>query len=570
MDGIYPLELPARAPDRSVGRGRRATALAVLDAAAQGFVVFDAARRVCLRNRRAAELLGLPDSLPRRPGLARLLRGSARLDGPAQAQAQAFCQAAPDAARPDDTLRLTRRDGSCLELSCAPLGPGLWLAALSEAPAPANPSPDDLARTDPLTGLANRRWFQERLGEMLRGPRAGAAVLLLDLDRFKAVNDSLGHPAGDALLQIVARRLRSALRDEDMVARLGGDEFAVVLAQAAGAEALAARLIDLLSRPYLVDGRAANIGASIGIAVGPRDGADPAELVRRADLALYEAKASGRGTARVFHPALDLRAKERHSLEQDLRRAITLRQFELHYQPQVKLATGELVGFEALVRWRHPERGLVPPDRFIPLAEEIGLIVPLGEWVLRAACREAAAWPRGPRGGLRVAVNVSPHQLVEGERLRRVVAEALDGAGLPGTRLEVEITESALAKYEGGALRVLHDLRAMGVHVSMDDFGTGYSSLSQLRSFPFDKVKLDRSFVRELGTNPEATALVRAIAALGASLGMTTTAEGVETAEQAALVRSDGYTDMQGYLVSRPVPGAEVAALISRLRPGSA
>ena len=567
MDGIYPIETPARAPARPARRGRSAAALAVLDAAAQGSFVFDAAHRVLLCSRRAAEMLGSPASPPRRPVLARLFRDGTRLDGPAEAEA--FCRAALGAAGPGAKLRLTRRDGVPLDLSCAPLGEGLWLGALTEVPFPADPAPDDLARVDPLTGLANRRWFQERLDDMLRDPAAAPAVLLLDLDRFKAVNDGLGHPVGDALLRVVARRLRSAVREEDVVARLGGDEFAVVPAHAAAAEVLAARLIDLLGRPYLLNGHVANIGASVGIAAGPRDGADSAELVRRADLALYDAKAAGRGMARVFHPGLDLRVKARHAMEQDLRRAIVRQQFELHYQPQVDLGTGEPVGFEALLRWRHPEHGLVPPDRFIALAEELGLIVPIGEWVLRTACREAASWPRGSQGGPRVAVNVSPRQLVDGARLHRAVAGALAASGLPGSRLEVEITESTLAADEGGALRALHELRAMGVRVSMDDFGTGHSSLSRLRGFPFDKVKLDRSFMRDLGASPEAASLVRAVAALGASLGMTTTAEGVETAEQAALVRSEGYTDMQGYLISRPVPGAEVAGLIARLRSAS-
>ena len=384
---------------------------------------------------------------------------------------------------------------------------------------------------------------------------------MIDLDRFKAVNDSHGHPVGDALLQVVAQRLRSAVRDGDMVSWLGGDEFAVALPAAMAAEALGARLVDLLSRPYLVEGHVAIIGASIGIAIGPRDGADSAALVRAADLALYQAKEDGRQVVRVFNQEMDSRARARHVLLDDLRRALALQQFELHYQPQTNLTSRGLIGFEALIRWRHPERGLVPPDRFIPLAEEMGLIMPIGEWVLRTACREAMLW----QGELTVAVNVSAKELADRDRLPRIVRATLDATGLPARRLEVEITESALVRHEKEALHVLHALRAMGVRVSMDDFGTGYSSLSQLRSFPFDKLKIDRSFVRDLSGSDEAIAVVRAIAALGASLGMTTTAEGVETAEKEAMIRADGCTDMQGYLVSRPVPAGDVARLIERL-----
>jgi diguanylate cyclase (GGDEF)-like protein len=420
-----------------------------------------------------------------------------------------------------------------------------------------------IERIDGLTGLSDRQWFRERLAALLEAPDPAdeVAVLMIDLDRFKAVNDSHGHPVGDALLQVVAQRLRSAVRDGDVVSRLGGDEFAVALPAAVAAEALGARLVDLLSRPYLVEGHVAIIGASVGIAIGPRDGANAAALVRAADLALYQAKEDGRQVVRVFNQEMDSRARARHVLLDDLRRALALQQFELHYQPQTNLTSRGLVGFEALIRWRHPEHGLVPPDRFIPLAEEMGLIVPIGEWVLRTACREAMSWP----GELTVAVNVSAKQLADRDRLPRIVRATLDATGLPARRLEVEITESALVRHEKEALHVLHALRAMGVRVSMDDFGTGYSSLSQLRSFPFDKLKIDRSFVRDLSGSDEAIAVVRAIAALGASLGMTTTAEGVETAEQEAMIRADGCTDMQGYLVSRPVPAGDVARLIERL-----
>ena len=408
---------------------------------------------------------------------------------------------------------------------------------------------------DSLTGLPDHRSFQHRLGWMLAAdtrPSERPALLMLDLDRFKPVSDSFGRRAGDALLCLVAGRLRSTLRDGDLLGRTGADEFAVALPVGGAATALAARLVDILGRPYLVQGKVANIGARIGIAVA-EDGIGADELIRHADLALRYAKAEGGPAFRVFDPEMDQQARLRQALESDLRKALPLRQFELHYQPQVNLRTQRLVGFEALLRWRQPERGLVSPGQFIPMAEEVGLIVPIGEWALRTACRQAAQWS----GALTVAVNVSPTQLHDGVRLVKAVTAALDAAALPGDRLEVEITESALVRRADETLAVLHALRGMGVKVSMDDFGTGYSSLSQLRSFPFTKIKIDRSFIQDLETNREDMAVVRAIVALGATLGMTTTAEGVETLGQAAIVRAEGCADMQGYLTSGPLPPAE-------------
>ena len=540
---------------------------AILDRAATGFMGLDADRRVVLCNHAAAEMLGLALPEPGRPvPVDQLLARSAKLDGDGRLVLKTVLRGGAAAAappRPDAGDRLARvglADGRVLYVTVSEVAGGCRLASFVEA---SSGVPD--GRTDSLTGLSDRRWFRERLAALLERPERAdqVALLMIDLDRFKAVNDSHGHPVGDALLQMVAQRLRSAVRDDDIASRLGGDEFAVALPAAAAAETLGGRLVDLLSRPYLVEGHVAIIGASIGIAIGPRDGADPAALVRAADLALYQAKEDGRQTVRVFSPLMDRRARARHALLDDLRCALALRQFELHYQPQTNLASRELIGFEALLRWRHPEHGLVPPDRFIPLAEEVGLIVPIGEWVLRTACREAVSWPER----LCVAVNVSAKQLADRDRLPRAVQAALAASGLPASRLEVEITESALVRHDREALHVLHALHALGVRVSMDDFGTGYSSLSQLRSFPFDKLKIDRSFVRDLAGSDEAAAVVRAIAALGASLGMTTTAEGVETAEQAAMIRADGCTDMQGFLVSRPVPAGDVAALIERLNP---
>ena len=386
---------------------------------------------------------------------------------------------------------------------------------------------------------------------------AGPALLLLDLDRFKLVNDSLGHPAGDALLQAAARRLRAAVRRGDLCARLGGDEFAVVLAAPARreeAEALGARLVELLSRPYLVDGQVALVGASIGIALAPEDASDLDGLIASADLALYAAKGAGRGTVRRFEPAMRARATERRRLEQELRAALPLGQLELHYQPQIALADMRLTGFEALLRWRHPERGLVPPDVFLPLAAETGLLPALGAWVLRQACAAAARWP----DPLSVAVNVTPLELEAGTVLPAATG-ALAESGLPARRLEIEVTESALMHPTAAALAQLDGLRAMGVQVSIDDFGTGFSSLTRLRSFPFDRIKIDRSFAGD-------GEVLRAVAGLGAALGMRTTAEGVETEDQLARIRDGGCTDAQGYLIGRPVAAPDVPRVIEQWR----
>ncbi|TNC16437.1 EAL domain-containing protein [Methylobacterium terricola] len=427
----------------------------------------------------------------------------------------------------------------------------------------------ELARLDPLTGLPNRLELREHLdAALLRLQRSGegCAVLLVDLDRFKPVNDTLGHPVGDALLQKVADRLRSMVRAGDTVARIGGDEFVVLQAgvsEPGEAQALARRVVDLVGRTYMIEGQLLSIGASVGVALAPADGSDADRLLKNADLALYRAKLDGRSTFRFFEPAMDARMQARRRLELDMRQALARREFLLHYQPQLSLADDRLVGCEALIRWRHPERGLVSPLDFIPLAEEIGLIVPIGEWVIRQACRDAASWPRP----LSVAVNVSPAQF-KSDRLVETIVSALSLAGLPAARLEVEITEGVLLQENEKTLHTLHRLRDLGVRVSMDDFGTGYSSLSYLRAFPFDKIKIDRSFVTDIcaQTNPGAKAdgeaIIRAIAGLGRSLGMTTVAEGVETEEQLHRIRAEGCTDVQGYLISKPLPADDLLRLL--------
>ena len=519
----------------------------LLDFAQTGLVALSAEGEILFANATAQAMLGLD-------GLTTTLSAEAciRFDQAEQTRLTLLLQR-----KYDGPLRLKTCAGQTLVVSLREEPDGTLLLSVDVAAAP----PSDPISHDVLTGLADRQGFRDRLATLCAAtPGRGVAVLFIDLDRFKAVNDTLGHPAGDALIKLVAQRLRTIFRDADVVSRLGGDEFAVAMAALPEIPALAERLIAVLSRPYLIERQAAVVGASVGIAFAPQHGTDPDGLMRAADLALYHAKAEGRGTVRVYNDDLDVRARTRHALADDLRRAIPLQQLELHFQPQLSLGERTLEGFEALVRWNHPQRGRIPPDQFIPLAEDMGLIQPLGEWVLNEACRLAMTWP----GELTVAVNVSAKQLLDRDRLPRAIAAALATTGLSARRLEIEITESALAR-EADALAVLLTIRDMGVRVSMDDFGTGYSSLSQLRSFPFDKLKIDKSFVRDLGHSAQADAVVRAIAALGKSLGMTTIAEGVETAAQEAMCRADGCNEIQGYLVSRPVPAGDVAALIANL-----
>jgi diguanylate cyclase (GGDEF)-like protein len=416
-----------------------------------------------------------------------------------------------------------------------------------------------MAHHDALTDLANRVLLNDRLEYVLDRVQHGEMVAVhhLDLDQFKAVNDTFGHPCGDKLLRIVAERLRGLVGEADTIARMGGDEFVIVqatIADPADATSLAQAVIDALSEPYdIIDGQQAVIGVSIGISVGPGDGSSPDKLLRNADLALYRAKSDGRGTFRFFEPVMDLQMQTRRIMEQDLRKALPAGEFELHYQPVVNLASKEISGFEALIRWNHPSKGLISPADFIPLAEEIGFIVPMGEWVIRQACATAARWP----DDLHVAVNISAIQF-RSPGLMQVIVSALAASGLAPTRLEVEITESVLLHNKEATLAVLHQLRALGIRIAMDDFGTGYSSLTYLQSFPFDKIKIDRSFVKNITENSSSLNIVRAVAALANGMGMTATAEGVETAEQLHSIASEGCTEMQGFLFSRPLPAAEI------------
>jgi diguanylate cyclase (GGDEF)-like protein len=466
--------------------------------------------------------------------------------------------------RASAAFEVTRQDRT-LHIELHRSDAGGWVATLEDVSArkASEARADAMARLDPLTSLPNRLLLRERLDEALaRLQRTGeaCALLLIDLDRFKPVNDTLGHPIGDALLAKVADRLRSTVRPTDTVARIGGDEFVILqtgIREAAHTQALARRLVDLIGRTYMVEGHLLTIGASVGVAFAPADGTSADKLLKNADLALYRAKLDGRGTYRFFEPEMDARMQARRRLELDMRQALARREFQLHYQPQLQLDEDRLIGCEALIRWKHPERGMISPLDFIPLAEEIGLIVPIGEWVVRQACRDAMTWP----AGMSVAVNVSPAQF-KSDRLVETIISALASSGLAARRLEVEITEGVLLEESEKTLQTLHRLRELGVRVSMDDFGTGYSSLSYLRSFPFDKIKIDRSFVKDLTGKPDGDAIIRAIAGLGKSLGMTTVAEGVETPEQMQRIRDEGCTDVQGYLISRPIPADDVLAFL--------
>lgn len=419
-----------------------------------------------------------------------------------------------------------------------------------------------LALHDQLTDLPNRVLLKDRLEHALAnaGPHSMVATHVIDLDLFKHVNDSLGHPVGDQILRMVADRLKSIVRDSDTVARMGGDEFAIVqleLPEELSAASLARRIIDVLTKPYEIEGREIIIGASVGIALASEKGRAPEQLIRDADVALYRAKSDGRAAFRFFRPEMDLAVQRRGQLEQDLRKALVAEEFQLYYQPILDLAIGKISGFEALVRWNRSEKGLVLPGEFIPVAEETGLIIPLGEWVVGEACRVAAQWP----GDLKVAVNISPAHFRK-PGLTTVVVEALAASGLAPERLELEITETTLLQDNVATLAALRQLHTMGVRIVLDDFGTGYSSLSYLQTFPFDKIKIDRSFVKNVCESESSLNIVRAVANLAIGQGMSSTAEGVETAAQLNAVSLEGYTEVQGYLLSKPVPAGEIAGLL--------
>jgi diguanylate cyclase (GGDEF)-like protein len=533
----------------------------------QGLCFFDAAHRLIVCNDRYVDMYDLPrDSVG--PGTALTEIVDLRFNAgsfPAMSREDYLHWRANVAVSFESTDSVVElQNGRTFKIRHRPMPDGGWVATHEDITEQRRSEVkiEYMAHHDALTDLANRVLLNERLEHAL-GQRIHreemVAVHHLDLDQFKAVNDTFGHPAGDKLLKIVADRLRGLVRETDTIARMGGDEFAIVQApikDPAEATSLAQHIIRLISEPFDLDGHQAVIGASIGIAVGPGDGLRPDRLLRNADLALYRAKGDGRGTFCFFEPAMDLQMQTRRIMEQDLRRALPAGEFELYYQPVVNLASNEISGFEALIRWNHPKQGMVVPATFIPLAEEIGFIIPMGEWVIRQACATAAQWP----GNLHVAVNISAAQF-RNPGLMQVIVGALAASGLHPTRLEIEITETVLLQNRETTLAVLHQLRALGIRIAMDDFGTGYSSLTYLQCFPFDKIKIDRSFVKDITENAGSLNIVRAVAALAKGMGMTATAEGVETREQLDSITSEGCTEMQGFLFSRPLPACEIERL---------
>jgi len=538
---------------------------AALNNMSQGLVMFDRDNRVTVANRHYMEMYRLSADLVR-PGCSlRQLLEARQAAGTFGENIESYlARHAAEGIIARKTPELP--DGRVISIVNTRMSDGGWVSTHKDVTeqCKAEQRIAHMAGHDALTGLPNRLLFREGMEQALAAPDRdnSVAVLSIDLDCFKEVNDTHGHPAGDALLRGVADRLRRCVGD-GMVARLGGDEFAMIRVGAQSAEdvvLLAERILKTLGEPMKVEGHDIRVGSSIGIAIAPAHGDDPDELLKHADTALYRAKADGRRTFRLFEPEMNIQALARRSLEADLRGALDRGEFELHYQPFVNVLSNQVTGFEALIRWNHRDKGLIPPADFIPLAEETGLINPIGDWVLRQACMDAADWP----AGLQIAVNLSPVQL-RNRALPRLVILALAAARLDPKRLELEITETALLKDDEALLASLHHLRALGVRIAMDDFGTGYSSLKYLRSFPFDKIKIDRSFVNELGIRLDSAAIVRAVAELGRSLAMTTTAEGVETEAQLAHLKHEGCTEVQGYLFSRPRPAGELASLISTL-----
>ncbi|UMY18110.1 EAL domain-containing protein [Methylobacterium organophilum] len=550
---------------------------AALENMTQGLCLFDPESRLLVWNRRYQDMFDLAEGHLRvgmsQREIVEILVGLQRYK--AGATVDSLCEGTRTSLINANAKSVLRElaDGRVIAATHRPMEGGGWVATFEDVTERRRNEARivHMARHDALTDLPNRTALRELGIDLLEqgkaAPSPRLAVLCLDLDRFKPINDSFGHGTGDMLLRAVSERLRQHVRGRDVVARLGGDEFAVLsqVEDLAGAVGLAQRLIGVVSAPYSLNGLTAEIGMSVGVTLAEGEGVDIDRLLKDADLALYEAKAMGRGTYRVFEPEMDATAQGRLSLERELREALALGQLEVHYQPLVDLAEDRVKGLEALVRWRHPERGLISPVLFIPLAEETGLIVPLGEWVLKQACRDAVGWPEE----ISIAVNVSALQLRH-RGFAAAVLSALATSGLRATRLELEITESVLLDDTEANLETLHALRRLGVRISMDDFGTGYSSISYLRRFPFDKIKIDRSFVRDAGERAESNAIIRAIVGLGTSLGITTLVEGVETEAQLAAVRAEGAQEMQGFLFSPPRPASEIDVLFADGKKGAA
>ena len=538
---------------------------AALNNMPHGLAMYDGAQRLVVSNRRYAEMYGMTaDQAQSGTPLRQIIEQRIANGLYAEPRSEEYVREYLAPATTSSVRIQELNDGRSIVISRQAMADGGWVITHEDITERrrAESQIAHMAMHDALTDLPNRVMLRETLEHAISRVKRGEVVALhyIDLDHFKAVNDTLGHLVGDELLKAVADRLRGCVREVDTVARLGGDEFAVIemaLAQPNDAALLAQRLQDAVKAPYLIDGNQVIIDSSIGIALSPDDGTTVEELLKNADLAAYAAKADGRGTFRFFEAEMDRRIKERRSMELDLRTALNDAEFRLHYQPIVNLQTGEITSFEALIRWQHPQRGLVAPGDFIPLAEELGLIVPIGEWVINRACADAVTWA----DHIKVAVNLSPVQLIN-KGLVEAVVRALARSGLPARRLEFEITETVLMQNTTVTLATMHRLRALGIHFSMDDFGTGYSSLSYLRAFPFDKIKIDRSFVQDITGEKNSLAIIRGVTSLAASLNMITTIEGVETAEQLDHVRPLGCAEIQGYLFSPPKALEEISRLL--------
>lgn len=538
---------------------------AILENLAHGISLYDRHGRLVLCNRQFLDIYRLPPALGKRGTSFRQIL-EARVAGNTHVgdDADDYVADRLSAVHEQRTLGGIHRlnSGQVISMTHQPMDDGGWISTHKDVTELHNMQAEltHLAYHDALTGLPNRTLFYRRIGnsfENLAG--TGFAVLCLDLDGFKPINDTLGHAAGDALLRQFAARLGSCLGPMDSAARMGGDEFAVLHrgGTAESAQDLAQRLCEATLAPYDLDGQVLTIAVGIGIAIAGEDGIDTDQLLHNADVALYAAKRDGRGSVRFFEPELNRVTVDRRRLEVDLKRALEFGEFELHFQPILNLRTHKFSGFEALLRWQHSDRGLVPPCDFIPVAEDTGLIVPIGDWVIREALAEAARWP----DGLKIAVNVSSVQLVRGSLITTLV-QALAASGIAHERVEIEITESVFLENSEQSLDTLRQLRALGVRIALDDFGTGFSALGYLLAFPFDKIKIDGTFVRALESTEGAKTIVSAVADIGARLEMETTAEGIETPEQLRGVHAAGYTEAQGYLISHPMTREAVRRLV--------
>jgi len=541
---------------------------AALNNMTQGLCMFDKSERLIVCNSPFRKMYALGPEIAK-PGIRlceileyRIIVGNNSIENITEKEPFELC--IEESAAISITQHL--KDGRMIATSRQTLGDGSWVEVHEDVTErlSAEARISYLARHDALTDLPNRVLFREDLERafvrMRRGEQFG--LLCLDLDEFKEVNDTLGHPVGDQVLRAISTRLKALIRETDTVARLGGDEFAIVQTKIERPEdcsVLANKLLATLNRPLKIGGQQFNVGASIGIALAPNDGSDPDQLLKNADMAMYLAKKNGRGLFRFFEPDMDTKLQARRMLEIDLRRAVANGEFELHYQPLINIETGKISSFEALLRWRHPERGVISPNEFVSLAEDTGLIIPIGESVLRQACAAASTWPRD----LKVSVNLSPIQF-KTSKLVEVIINAIASARLPASRLEVEITESVLIQDDDTTLKIVNQLHDLGVQISLDDFGTGYSSLSYLRKFPFDKIKIDASFVHGLPHRKDNLTIVRAVVNIAKSFGITTVAEGVETVDQFKAVRAEGCTEAQGYHFSRPVPSSNVLDLLAQ------